>query len=277
MKIFKVNWLIVFIFLFTGILGVAEETEKEKNKGKDEVKKEKIEGKDKGEDEVKDEVKKEEPKEDAKETNRVWAETYQEIKNRLESVKMNFEFKDKTIFEAVEYFQDSLLIRFRLTSKVYSDYKTKIVSVSLKNLQAKMALRLAISMYDLKCLYDDGGLVIMAPDETVAGEYVTVIYRIDDLLAPPPEDFEGPDVDSNLQGAGGAAFPIPPAMPPKEQKNVTKEEIEEAIKSQTGAKLWEDNKKVSLTMTSQFLVVTHTKSVHKKVIEVLNTLRAVKR
>ncbi len=237
--------------------------------------------KDKAKTEEKDKVKAndevKEKKEEEKNANIPWAETYQEIKNRLETVKMSFDLKDKTIFEAVEYFQDALLIRFRISSKVYSEYNTKTVSVALKNVQAKMALRLSIEMYDLKCLYEDGALFIMAPDETVVGEYVTVIYRIDDLLAPPPEDFKSPQIDSNLQTASGVKWPDPPDIGVREKKIITKEEIEEAIKTQTDEKLWQDTKKVSITVTSRFLVITHTKSMHKKIIEILNTLRAEKR
>lgn len=224
-----------------------------------------------------DKPEKNEEKETKKEDILSWATTYKEIKSRLETMKLNFELKDKTIFDVVEYFQYTLNINFRVTSKVGSEYGAKTINISLKNVTAKIGVRAAMNMFGLKCLYEDGTLVVMMPDETVAGEYITVVYKIDDLLSPPPQNFEAPSIEVQMQTASGGAFPVPPPVVINvDRKQLTKDDVKDAITKQAGGESWEKDKKVSITVADRVMVVTQTKAVHKEIIEALNRLRVSK-
>ncbi len=199
-----------------------------------------------------------------------------EILTRLNSQRITLDLKDVSLDDALQFIRDYSGINIVVDQEVYSKRTQEQLAITLKvkDLLLKSALKLLLGTRDLTATYKDGVLFVV-PKEKANQSVVTRVYDVRDLLFK-IGDFPGPKVElvSPTQGSGpltGATFTI------EEPKSTISEDfMTEIVKSNTGGGAWDENPNASITLANGLLIVTQSKKVHSEVDRLLNLLRQFK-
>ncbi|MBI2901652.1 MAG: hypothetical protein HYY17_15825 [Planctomycetes bacterium] len=199
-----------------------------------------------------------------------------EILSKLNNQKISLDLKDASLEDALQFIRDYSGINIVVDQDVFtkrSEDQLRI-SIKVKDLLLKSALKLMLGTRDLTATYKDGVLMIV-PKEKSSQMVTTLVYDVRDLLFK-IQDFPGPKVElvSPSGGSGaitGATFTI------EEPKSIISEDfITEIVKANTAEGAWDENASASITLTNGLLIVTQTKKVHGEVGRLLNLLRQFK-
>ncbi|MEK7449514.1 MAG: hypothetical protein AAB019_08520 [Planctomycetota bacterium] len=201
---------------------------------------------------------------------------YQDVKNRLDSLKITVDLLDVPFEEAVEYFRIIGGINFIIDRRIYEDgKKPKNVTLQFKKTTLGTVLKFMIMLQGYRCIFKQGSLLILPEEIYDDDEFVTLTYNIPDLLAPPPPDFPGPSL-ALPSAVGGNIWRSPP-LEKTPREPLTEDDIKEAVQVKTGQECWEAKRTAWTIIRKQFLVVTQTMDAHKQIAETLNELRMHKR
>lgn len=205
------------------------------------------------------------------------SETKRAVLNKLETMKIDLNEVDRPLDEMVAYLRDFSNINFLIDPEVYTKVsKDQMkVTIKVKNVRLKSALKLILGQYDLSAVYQDG-IVKITTRERVNQNVITLFYDVRDLLLK-INNFPGPKLElTGGEGSGGTTGITFAVEEPQESK-VDEGFLEELIKTNTGGKSWEENPHAAIRITpTGILIVTQTKAVHKEVENLINMLRHYK-
>jgi hypothetical protein len=200
----------------------------------------------------------------------------QEILNKLNNLRITVDFNGVPLDDALNYIRDMTNINIIVDADVHTKLSEDQLKVTLKvkDLLLKSAMKLMLQAKELSCSYKEGVLIIL-PKDKVNTAVVTQLYDVRDLLFK-IQDFPGPKVELAAPSGGtpltGATF----SLDSEPKSTITEDFITELVKSNTGDKSWEDNPNASITLANGILVVTQSKKVHQEVGRMLNMLRQFK-
>jgi len=204
------------------------------------------------------------------------AEQVKQVKEKLGSMRISLDFSATPLEDVIQYVQEFSGLNFHIDA----DVRSKVgedqlkVTIKLKDVLLKSALKLILSPRELGCTFRDGVLFITAKDK-IAATVATRVYDVKDLLFV-IRDFAGPRVELMTPGASGALAGATFQLEDEPKTAVTEEFIIDLVKGNTGDKSWDDNSAASITLMNGLLVVSQSKKVHEEVRRLLDLLREFK-
>lgn len=200
----------------------------------------------------------------------------EEILGKLNSQRITLDFKDVSLDDALGFVRDFSNLNIVVDAEVYTKLSADQlrITIKVKDLLLKSALKLMLSGRDLTATYKEGVLLVI-PKDRANRSTTTRVYDVHDLLVR-LQDFPGPKVElATGSGTGtpltGATFTI------DEPKSVITEDfLTEIVKGNTGDGAWDENDRASITLSNGLLIVTQSKKVHGEVERLLDLLRQFK-
>jgi len=195
------------------------------------------------------------------------------VRDRLASMKITLDFKDAKLEEVIAYFQEFSGLNFHLDAGVAKEGQEPArVTLKVRDVTLKTALKLVLNPRDLVCVYREGVLLI-APKSRIASLTVTRVYDVRDLLFK-LEDFPGPKLELDPKKSGI----LIDCLAVDEPMQIIREDfLLDLIKTSTGDRSWDDASTTSIDLTKTgLLVVSQSKSIHEEVRHLLDLLRQYK-
>ncbi len=202
-------------------------------------------------------------------------EAKQRVVEKLNSMRVSLDFASAPLDDVIAYLRDFSGINIHVTDEVRGKFSEEQlrVTIKVKDLPLKSALKLVLAGRDLGAVYKEG-VVQITTKENAQSALVTRVYDVRDLLFK-IQDFPGPRVElaNPSGGAGnlGASFTIDE----ESVSPITEDFITEIVKSNTGDKSWEEGG-ASITLANGLMVVSQNKRVHGEVGRLLDMLRQFK-
>ena len=197
------------------------------------------------------------------------------IRDRIASIRITLDFNGARLDEVIAYVQEYSGLNFHLDSEARAkDLESGArVTIKLKDVTLKTALKLVLNPRDLGCVYRDG-VIVIATKARLGTEAVTRVYDVRDLMFP-IRDFEGPRME--LHPPGSSKMGIIPFLSEEEPvATLNSEFLVDLIRTSTGDRSWDDTSSSSITQMNGLLVVSQSKSVHDEVRRLLDLLRQYK-
>ena len=124
---------------------------------------------------------------------------YDQIKNKLEAMKISVDFQETPVADAVEYIRKATDLNIVVDDRIiWADKNT--VTLKVKNLSVKSILKLMVHELGMSAVYK-AGVIYIAPKGGVWTKMVTQIYELRDLVLK-VEDFEAPKVELSYGQSG---------------------------------------------------------------------------
>ena len=203
------------------------------------------------------------------------ASSVRRVKDRLASTKITLDFTNARLDEVMSYFQEYSGLNFHLDADARKDGEEDKITIKVKDVSLKTALKLVLNPRDLGCVYQDGVLVIKSKAK-LGSLTVTRVYDVRDLLFR-LRDFAGPRVELTVPGGAGAALAGASFTLEEEPKGeLTEEFLLDLIKTNTGERSWDDSSAVSISQVNGLLVISQSKPVHEEIRRLLDLLRQFK-
>jgi hypothetical protein len=199
---------------------------------------------------------------------------YTAILNKLSTMKTSLDFTDADLQDVIDFVQQLTGINFVIDRRVFEEMTPEQlkITISLKELPLRTALRLILHHRGLTAEYRDGAMLIM-PKKAVEEEVFLRLYDVRDLLFK-IKDFPGPEI---MLGGGddstvSAAF---------EEETVEKFEdpnfIVDLVKQNTGGDTWDRIEGCSVSLAANgMLLVVQNRDTHKEIDRLINLLRLYK-
>jgi len=194
------------------------------------------------------------------------------VRDRLASMRITLDFRDAKLEEVISYFQEYSGLNFHLDAGVAKEGQEPArVTLKVRDVTLKTALKLVLNPRDLACVYRDG-ILLVAPKSKMASFTVTRVYDVRDLLFK-LEDFPGPKIDLD-QKKSGTLWELPVDEP---VQIIREDFLMDLIKTSTGDRSWDDSTITSIDLTKTgLLVVSQSKAIHEEVRRLLDLLRQYK-
>lgn len=218
---------------------------------------------------------------------RVWAEPtdednalsndpkYNETISKLNSMKTSLDFTDAEMTDVIEFLQQLSGINFVIDQRVYKDMRAEDlkVTIQVKEVPLKTALRLILNLRGLTAEYRDGALLVM-PKKALEEETYLHMYDVRDLMFH-IHDFPGPEISLKSDaGDSGVSAAFSDAVPTKFEDPTF---LQDLIKQNCGPDTWDRVEGCSIAMAQNgVLLVNQSKSVHKEIERLINLLRMYK-
>src|SRR5688572_29502598 len=197
------------------------------------------------------------------------------VKDRLASTKITLDFNNARLDEVIAYFQEYSGLNIHLDGDARKDGEEDKITIKIKDVSLKTALKLILNPRDLGCVYQDGVLVIKSKSK-LGSMTVTRVYDVRDLLFR-LRDFAGPRVELTVPGGAGAALAGASFTLEEEPKGeLTEEFLLDLIKTNTGDRSWDDSSNTSINQINGLLVISQSKPVHEETRLLLDLLRQFK-
>ncbi len=202
-------------------------------------------------------------------------EARKRLVDKLNTMRVTLDFNAAPLDDVISYLRDFSGLNIHVDNEVrqkYSEDQLR-VSIKVKDLLLKSALKLVLSGKELAATFKEGVLLVTTKDR-VAAATVTRVYDVRDLLFK-IQDFPGPKVelmDPSKGGSGlGASFTVEEEQP----SAITEDFIVELLKTTTGERSWEEAG-ASISLANGLLIVTQSRKVHQEVGRLLDLLRRFK-
>lgn len=198
----------------------------------------------------------------------------QDIKSKLETVKITLNFADTPFEDVIRYIHTVASINIVVDPKVIQNFEIDGTRVTLQvnSLKLQDALQILLSFHDLVYLFKDDVLFITSKDSDLAkGKAIPVLHDIRDLTGQ-IKDFAGPKIrlmSETGESTRGAQFE---EQEEETQAVLTGEKLTELIKGTIEPDSWEDEQ-YSVAETSGQLLVVHTEEVQNEIRTFLNDMR----
>jgi len=204
------------------------------------------------------------------------ADPVKRLRDKLATMKISLDFNNAKLDEVIAYFQEYSGLNFHLDPDARSkDGEESRVTLKLKDVTLRTALKLVLNPRDLGCVYRDG-VIVIATKAKLGSQTVTRVYDVRDLLFR-LRDFAGPRVELTVPGGAGAALAGASFTLEEEPKGeITEEFLTDLIKTNTGERSWDDNSAASITQFNGLLVISQSKPVHEEIRRLLDLLRQFK-
>lgn len=193
------------------------------------------------------------------------------VRDRIGTMRITLDFNKARLDEVIAYFQEYSGLNFHLDAdaRAKETEDAEKVTIKLKDVTLKTALKLVLAPRDLGCVYKDG-VILVTTKAKLGNQTVTRVYDIRDLTFR-IQDFPGPTLDLKEKDPGIIFNPV------EEPKTTFDEEnLVDLIRTNTGDRSWDDSSAASIQQVNGLLVISQTKTVHEEVRRLLDLLRQYK-
>lgn len=190
------------------------------------------------------------------------------IRDRFASMRISIDFTNARIGEVIAYFQEYSGLNFHLDPAVAATDEAG-VTIRLKDVTVRTALKLILRPRDLVCVYRNGVLVV-ASKKSMGTQAVTRVYDVRELMLR-IADFPGPKMDFDTQGPGIRFEPLGDEPDSK----FTEESLIDLIKANTGDRSWEDAES-TIQQVNGLLIISQSRTIHDDVRRLLDLLSQYK-
>ena len=204
----------------------------------------------------------------------------QEILNKLQNMKVDLNFENAPFQDVISYVRDLSGLNIVISAEVGENLSDDQLTVTLKvkELRLKSALKIVLGSRDLTATYKDGVILIIPKDSERNVSVHLQLYDVRDLLVK-IRDFPGPVVElASPADAAALAGPLTGATFSLEEPEsiITEDFIVEMIQANTGDSSWDELPNASLTLNNGILVVSQSRRVHGEIQRLINLLRQFK-
>ncbi len=189
---------------------------------------------------------------------------------RMSALRTTVAFHETALEDAIDYFRELSGLTIVVDARIRERYPNTRVTLRLKDVSLKSALRLTLSPFDVGATFRDGALVIL-PKEELRRRVELRVYDVRDLLHK-IRDFDGPKVELAPPGQGPSVVTSIPIEP---EPRIGDDFLLELIRANTGGGSWE-SEGASVTVANGLLLVVQTKSVQGEVHRLLDGLRQIR-
>jgi hypothetical protein len=199
----------------------------------------------------------------------------EQIVSKLNNLKITLEFTDTPLPDALDFIRSFSGIDFVIDVKVRERFADDPIKISLKvkDIPLKSALKLMLGSKNLGAVYRDGVLLIVLKED-IDKEVYLKIYDVRDLLLK-IQDHPGPIIElknpGQTSGIAGATFTLE-----DDQKVLTEDFIVDIIRKNCGGTTWDENANASITLNNGLLMVVQSRRVHAEVQRMIGLLRQYK-
>ncbi len=199
----------------------------------------------------------------------------EQIVSKLNNLKITLEFTDTPLPDALDFIRSFSGIDFVIDVKVRERFADDPIKISLKvkDIPLKSALKLMLGSKNLGAVYRDGVLLIVLKED-IDKEVYLKIYDVRDLLLK-IQDHPGPILElknpGQTTGIAGATFTLE-----DDKKVLTEDFIVEIIRKNCGGTTWDENANASITLNNGLLMVVQSRRVHAEVQRMIGLLRQYK-
>lgn len=189
----------------------------------------------------------------------------------LATRRITLDFTNARLDEVIAYLQEFSGLNFHIDADARKDREEDKVSIKLKDVTLRTALRLILNPRELACTYRDGVLVITT-QARLSASTVTRVYDVRDLMFK-LQDFPAPRFELDPQKPGLDPGLLQIAEEPK--GGFEADAIIDLVKTSVG-RGWDDGNEVSISMANGLLVVSQTRSTQDEIRRFLDLLRQYK-
>ncbi len=196
------------------------------------------------------------------------------VVNKLASMKTSLDFTEAELTDVIDFLQQLTQINFVIDRRVYENARPEDlkVTIQLKEVPLRTALRVILNQRGLTAEYKDGVLLIL-PKSALEEQIYLRMYDVRDLMFK-IKDFPGPEItlQTGESDTVSAAF---------ETETTEKFEdpnfIVDIVKGNTGGDTWDRIQGVSISMAANgILLVTQSREVHNEILKLINLMRLYK-
>ena len=205
------------------------------------------------------------------------SDAVRKIRDRISTMRITLDFNNAKLDEVIAYFQEYTGLNFHLDAdaRAKEGEDGSKVTIKVKEVSVKTALKLVLNPRDLGCVYRDG-VILIATKAKLGNQTVTRVYDVRDLLFR-LRDFAGPRVELTVPGGAGSALAGASFTLEEEPKGeLTEEFLTDLIKTNTGERSWDENSAASISQINGLLVISQSKPVHEEIRRLLDLLRQFK-
>src|SRR5688572_22219161 len=158
----------------------------------------------------------------------------QRVRDRLATLKIDLDFANARLEEVIAYFQEYSTLNFHLDADARGKdgEDASRVTIKLKGVTMKTALKLILSPRDLGAVYRDG-VILIQPKSKLGSLTSTRVYDVRDLTIR-LQDFAGPRVELTVPGGGAAIAGATFIIEEEPKGELTEDFLVELIKTNTG-------------------------------------------
>lgn len=197
-----------------------------------------------------------------------------EAATKLNTMKVTVDFHDVALAEAVDYLREVTGLNMLVSSKVTEKYADLKVTLKVRDLTVKSALKLMLHGRDLTATYRDGAVVIL-PQEDLQSAVEIRMYDVRAQMVK-IQDFPGPKVELATPGSNNGRAVVDTVFTFQEPVQVIGPEfLVTLVKENTGGRSWEAGS-ASLELLNGRLVVSQTPAVHREIEHFLKLLEQYK-
>ena len=194
------------------------------------------------------------------------------VREILGSRRITLDFQGARLSEVIAYFQEFSGLNFHIDAEAGRDRDEDRITIKVKDVSLRTALKLVLNPRDLGCVYRDGVLVVTTKAR-LAASTVTRVYDIRDLQFQ-LQDFPGPKFELDYKMPGIDAGLLGQHEDPK--GGFDSETLIDLIKTNLDPRSWEDGAEVSISVAGGLLVVSQSRSIHEELARFLDLLRQYK-
>lgn len=199
--------------------------------------------------------------------------TKSEVELLLQQQKISLDIHEATLSDVIDLVREMTSLQILLSPSAIKQAGDHTLTMRLSDVPVQTALGFILSQYDLTTTYEQGILMIVPRKEWEARSHLEV-YDVKDVLTRIP-DFPGPSIE--LSAAEGSPGVI--VAPEEPEKPLTSEDqLLDIIQKATGPARWDPAQfpNASLRLHNGLLFVTHNRSMHREVLELILRLRQFK-
>ena len=194
------------------------------------------------------------------------------VREILASRRITLDFQNARLGEVIAYLQEFSGLNFHIDAEAGKDRDDDRISLKVKDVSLRTALKLVLNPRDLGCIYRDG-VIVVTTKARLAARTVTRAYDIRDLQFQ-LQDFPGPKFELDYKMPG-----IDPGLLGQHEDpkgGFDPETLIDLIKTTLQPRSWEDSSEVSISVAGGVLVVSQSRAVHDELARFLDLLRQYK-
>ena len=187
-------------------------------------------------------------------------------------MRVTLDFNQARLRDVITYLQEFSGLNFHVGADIDAKVDDDRVTIKVKDVTLKSALKLVLTPRNLGCVYRDGVLQVL-PKSKLSDRTVTRVYDVRDL-ALGIQDFPGPKME--LAPPGSRIVDVIITLQEEPVSTLPPDFLAELIKANIGGTSWNEGSNVSIEQSNGLLVISQTAAVHDEIGILLNRLRQYK-
>ena len=194
------------------------------------------------------------------------------VRNRIATMRVDLDFSGARLRDVIAYLQEYSGLNFHVDAAIDAKGDDERVTIKVKAVTLKSALKLVLNPRNLGCVYRDGVLQVL-PKSKLSDRAVTRVYDVRDL-AFGIQDFPGPKME--LAPPGSRMVDVIFDLQDEPTTTLPADFLADLIKANVGGTSWSEGPNLSIEQINGLLVISQTSAVHDEISILLNRLRQYK-